>query len=67
MTFEVSTTDKRDGKALALFASWHLWQQGHTTEGRPFFGIPGMDRMAVLPSLPAASAIVDAASRTAAT
>jgi hypothetical protein len=41
MTIEVSTTDKRDGKALALFARCAEWQTGHTRDGRSFFAIPG--------------------------
>lgn len=43
MTITVSSTDKRDGKALALFARCAEWQQGHTKDGRPFFAIPGSD------------------------
>jgi len=43
MTIELSTTDRRDGKALALFARWQDWQQGHTKDGRPFFAIPGSE------------------------
>lgn len=41
MTITVSTADKRDGKALALFAKWDTWQQGHTKDGRSFWAIPG--------------------------
>jgi hypothetical protein len=41
MTIEVSSTDRRDGKALALFAAWESWQQGRTRDGRSFFAIPG--------------------------
>src|SRR4051812_7355712 len=41
MTIEVSTTDRRDGKALALFARHQEWQTGHTKDGRSFFAIPG--------------------------
>ncbi|MCC7366821.1 MAG: hypothetical protein IT306_00260 [Chloroflexi bacterium] len=43
MTIEISTTDKRDGKALALFARCAEWQTGHTKDGRAFFAIPGSD------------------------
>ena len=43
MTIELSTTDKRDGKALALFARCAEWQTGHTKDGRPFFAIPGSE------------------------
>lgn len=41
MTIELSTTDKRDGRALALFARWEDWQRGKTKDGRSFFAIPG--------------------------
>lgn len=41
MTIEVSSTDRRDGKALALFARHEEWQKGHTKSGRSFFAIPG--------------------------
>jgi hypothetical protein len=41
MTIEVSTTDHRDGKALALFARHQDWQRGYTKDGRSFFAIPG--------------------------
>jgi hypothetical protein len=41
VTITVSTTDKRDGKALALFARHTEWQQGKTKDGRSFFAIPG--------------------------
>src|SRR3954447_2992134 len=44
MTIEVSSTDKRDGKALALFARCAEWQTGHTKDGRSFFAIPGSER-----------------------
>ena len=40
VTITVSTTDKRDGKALALFARHDLWQRGKTKDGRSFFAIP---------------------------
>jgi len=40
MTLTVSSTDRRDGKALALFARCQDWQQGHTKDGRSFFAIP---------------------------
>jgi hypothetical protein len=43
VTIEVSSTDRRDGKALALFARCADWQTGHTKEGRPFFAIPGSE------------------------
>lgn len=43
VTIEVSSTDRRDGKALALFARCAEWQQGHTKEGRSFFAIPGSE------------------------
>jgi hypothetical protein len=43
VTIELSTTDKRDGKALALFARSNEWQTGHTKDGRPFFAIPGSE------------------------
>src|SRR5215212_935150 len=43
VTIELSTTDKRDGKALALFARCSEWQTGHTKDGRPFFAIPGSE------------------------
>jgi hypothetical protein len=43
VTIELSTTDKRDGKALALFARWQDWQQGRTKDGRSFFAIPGSE------------------------
>jgi hypothetical protein len=43
VTIEVSTTDKRDGKALALFARWQDWQRGHTKDGRAFFALPGSE------------------------
>src|SRR5436309_3389617 len=41
VTITVSTTNKRDGKALALFARCSEWQQGRTHDGRSFFAIPG--------------------------
>lgn len=40
MTIEVSAQNPRSVKALLIFAASHLWQQGHTKDGRPFFGIP---------------------------
>lgn len=43
MTIELSSTDKRDGKALALFARCAEWQTGHTKDGRSFFAIPGSE------------------------
>jgi hypothetical protein len=43
VTIELSTTDKRDGKALALFARSNEWLTGHTKDGRPFFAIPGSE------------------------
>lgn len=43
MTIELSSTDRRDGKALALFAHWQDWQQGHTRDGRSFFAVPGSE------------------------
>lgn len=43
MTIELSTTDKRDGRALALFARCAEWQTGHTKDGRSFFAIPGSE------------------------
>src|SRR4051794_4589009 len=43
MTIEVSSTDRRDGKALALFARCAEWQTGHTKDGRSFFAIPGSE------------------------
>ena len=43
MTITVSTTEKCDGKALALFAAWESWQLGKTRDGRPFFAIPGSE------------------------
>ena len=43
MTIELSSTDRRDGKALALFAAAQEWQTGHTKDGRPFFAIPGSE------------------------
>ena len=43
MTIQVSSTDRRDGKALALFARSADWQQGRTKDGRSFFAIPGSD------------------------
>jgi hypothetical protein len=43
MTITVSTTDKRDGKALALFARHGEWQQGKTRDGRSFFAVPGSE------------------------
>jgi hypothetical protein len=43
VTIEVSSADKRDGKALAIFAAWESWHQGHTKDGRPFFAIPGSE------------------------
>ena len=43
MTIEVSSTDRRDGKALALFARCAEWQTGHTKDGRPFFAVPGSE------------------------
>src|SRR5215212_3964261 len=43
VTIELSTTDKRDGKALALFARCAEWQTRHTKDGRPFFTIPGSE------------------------
>src|SRR3954466_447501 len=43
VTIEISTTDKRDGKALALFARCAEWQTGHTKAGRSFFAIPGSE------------------------
>ena len=44
MTITVDTTDRRDGKALALFARCAEWQQGRTKDGRSFFAIPGSER-----------------------
>src|SRR4051812_33690174 len=44
VTIELSTTDRRDGKALALFARCDEWQTGHTKDGRSFFAIPGSER-----------------------
>lgn len=44
MTIELSSTDKRDGKALALFARCAEWQTGHTKDGRPFFAIPASEQ-----------------------
>jgi hypothetical protein len=35
--------ERRDGKALALFAAWECWQQGKTKDGRSFFAIPGSE------------------------
>src|SRR3954452_21788574 len=43
VTIELSTTDKRDGKALALFARCAEWQTGHTKDGRAFFAVPGTE------------------------
>jgi hypothetical protein len=43
VTIRVSTTAKRDGKALALFARSAEWQQGKTHDGRSFFAIPGSE------------------------
>ena len=43
MTIELSTTDARDGKALAVFAGHTTWQRGHTKDGHPFFAIPGSE------------------------
>src|SRR5437764_685984 len=43
VTITVSTTDRRDGKALALFARCAEWQTGRTKDGRPFFAIPGSE------------------------
>src|SRR5215212_11422195 len=43
VTIELSTTDRRDGKALALFARCAEWQTGHTKDGRSFFAIPGSE------------------------
>jgi len=43
VTIEVSSTDRRDGKALALFARCAEWQTGHTKDGRAFFAIPGSE------------------------
>jgi hypothetical protein len=43
VTIEISTTDRRDGKALVLFARCSEWQTGHTKDGRPFFAIPGSE------------------------
>ena len=43
MTIELSTADKRDGKALALFARWQDRQRGMTRDGRSFFAIPGSE------------------------
>ena len=44
MTITVDTTDRRDGKALALFTRCSEWQQGRTKDGRSFFAIPGSER-----------------------
>jgi hypothetical protein len=44
MMLTVSTTDRRDGKALALFARCDDWQAGKTRDGRSFFAIPGSER-----------------------
>src|SRR5437870_4099776 len=41
VTITVDTTDRRDGKALALFARCSEWQRGKTKDGRSFFAIPG--------------------------
>ena len=43
VTIELSTTDKRYGKALALFARYEEWQTGRTKDGRSFFAIPGSE------------------------
>jgi hypothetical protein len=43
VTIEVSTTDKRDGRALAQFVRWQDWQRGKTKDGRSFFAIPGSE------------------------
>lgn len=43
MTIEVSSTDPRNGKALALFARCEDWQTGHLKDGRSFFAIPGSE------------------------
>jgi len=43
VTIEITTTDRRDGKALALFARHDEWMRGHTKDGRPFFAIPGSE------------------------
>jgi hypothetical protein len=43
VTIKVSTTEKRDGKALALFARHETWMRGHTKDGRSFFAIPGSE------------------------
>lgn len=43
MTITVDTTDRRDGKALALFARCSEWHQGRTKDGRSFFAIPGSE------------------------
>lgn len=40
----MDTTDRRDGKALALFARCAEWQRGKTKDGRSFFAIPGSER-----------------------
>ena len=40
MVVEVSTTDARSLKALAILATCGTWTKGHTKEGRSFFSIP---------------------------
>jgi hypothetical protein len=44
MTITVDTNNRRDGKALALFARCTEWQQGKPKDGRSFFAIPGSER-----------------------
>jgi hypothetical protein len=43
VTITVSTTDKRDGKALALFARYQDWQQAKLKDGRSVFAIPASE------------------------
>jgi len=43
VTITVDTNDRRDDKALALFAACDRWQTGHTHDGRSFFAIPGSE------------------------
>ena len=42
MVVQVSSTDTRSLKALALLAASDRWTKGHRkSDGRPFFVIPG--------------------------
>ena len=40
MVVQVSSTDPRSLKALAILATADRWQRGHTKDGRSFYAVP---------------------------